>query len=102
MFDLARERTALHSAYPERHVPKEGWFDRHGTRLVNPLLRRLRVRQCMKTAVVEQVAEQGPDIARLSDDQLTQLAKQLRDRLRRIGHSPNGITMCRFSADGCC
>lgn len=96
MFDLARERTALHSAYPERHVPKEGWFDRHGTRLVSPLLRRLRVRQCMKTAVVEQVAEQGPDIARLSDDQLTQLAKQLRDRLRRDGLSEELV--CRSFA----
>lgn len=96
MFDLARERTALHSAYPERHVPKEGWFDRHGTRLVSPLLRRLRVRQCMKTAVMEQVAEQGPDIARLSDDQLTQLAKQLRDRLRRDGLSEELV--CRSFA----
>lgn len=96
MFDLARERTALHSAYPERHVPKEGWFDRHGTRLVSPLLRRLRVRQCMQTAVVEQVAEQGPDIARLSDDQLTQLAKQLRDRLRRDGLSEELV--CRSFA----
>jgi preprotein translocase subunit SecA len=96
MFDLARERTALHSAYPERYVPKEGWFDRHGTRLVSPLLRRLRVRQCMKTAVVEQVAEQGPDIARFSDDQLTQLAKQLRDRLRRDGLSEDLV--CRSFA----
>ena len=58
MFDLARERTALHSAYPERYVPKEGWLDRHATRLVDPLLRRLRVRQCARTTVVAHVAEQ--------------------------------------------
>lgn len=87
---------ALHSAYPERHVPKEGWLDRQGTRLVSPLLRRLRVRQCMQTTVVEQVTEQGRDIGRLSDDQLTQLAKQLRDTLRRGGLSEELV--CRAFA----
>jgi preprotein translocase subunit SecA len=87
MFDLARERTALHSAYPERHVPNEGWLDRQGARLVSPLFRRLRVRQCLKTTIVDQVAKQAPDIARLSDEQLTQQAKQLRERLRRDGLS---------------
>lgn len=96
MFDLARERTALHSAYPERHVPKEGWFDRHGTRLVSPLLRRLRVRQCVRTVVVEQVAEHGPEIARFSDEQLTESAKHLRDRLRRDGLSEELV--CRSFA----
>ena len=96
MFDLARERTALHSAYPERHVPKEGWFDRQGARLVSPLLRRLRVRQCLKTTIVQQVAEQGLDIGRLSDEQITQLAKQLRDTLRRDGLSEQLV--CRSFA----
>jgi preprotein translocase subunit SecA len=96
MFDLARERTALHSAYPERHVPKEGWFDRHGVRLANPLLRRLRVRQCLKTTIVDQVAEHGLDLGRLSDTQITQRAKQLRDTLRREGLSEDLV--CRSFA----
>jgi preprotein translocase subunit SecA len=96
MFDLARERTALHSAYPERHVPKEGWFDRHGVRLANPLLRRLRVRQCLKTTIVDQVAEHGLDLGRLSDSQITQRAKQLRDTLRRDGLSEDLV--CRSFA----
>ncbi len=96
MFDLARERTALHSAYPERHVPKEGWFDRQGARLVSPLLRRLRVRQCTKTTVVEHVTEYGLDLVRLSDDQITQLSKQLRNKLRREGLSEELV--CRSFA----
>ncbi|MBH0178413.1 MAG: preprotein translocase subunit SecA [Nitrospira sp.] len=96
MFDLARERTALHSIYPERHVPTESWFDRQGARLVSPLLRRLRVRQCMKTAIVSQVGEQGLDIKKFSDEQIKHLAKQLRDRLRREGFSEELV--CRSFA----
>ncbi len=87
MFDLARERTALHSAYPERHVPKEGWFDRQGSRVISPLLRHMRVRQCARTTVVEQVATQGRDIARLTDEQIRQQSAQLREKLRRDGLS---------------
>lgn len=87
MFDLARERMALHSAYPEREVPKEGWLDRQAAQLVRPLLRRLRIWQCMRTTIVEQVAEHGRDLERLSDEQITQLAKQQRENLRRNGLS---------------
>ncbi len=96
MFDLARERTALHSAYPERHVPKEGWFDRQGTRLISPLLRRLRVRQCVQTTIVAQVAEQGQGLDCVSDSQLRQQAAQLRDKLRRDGLSEDLV--CRAFA----
>lgn len=96
MFDLARERTALHSAYPERHVAKEGWLDRHGARVVSPLLRRLRVRQCVKTTIVDRVASQGQDIGRLSDEQVRQQAKQLREKLRRDGLSEDLV--CRSFA----
>ncbi|MGE0642380.1 MAG: preprotein translocase subunit SecA [Nitrospira sp.] len=96
MFDLARERTALHSAYPERHVPNEGWFDRQGARLVSPLLRRHRVRQCRNATIVEQVATYGQDIAQLSDGQLTQRATQLREALRRDGLSQERV--CRSFA----
>lgn len=96
MFDLARERIILHSAYPERHVPKEGWFDRQGARLASPLLRRLRVRQCRNMAIVDRVAKYGSDIERLTNAQITQLAKQLRDRLRRNGLSEELV--CRAFA----
>lgn len=96
MFDLARERTALHSAYPERHVAKEGWLDRQGARVVSPLLRRLRVRQCMKTMIVDQVASHGQDIGRLSDDQVRQQATQLQEKLRREGLSEGLV--CRSFA----
>lgn len=96
MFDLARERTALHSAYPERHAPKEGWFDRQGARVVSPLLRRHRVRQCRNTTIVARVATYGLDIAQLSDEQLTQRANQLRETLRREGLSEERV--CRSFA----
>lgn len=87
MFDLARERTALHSAYPERDVPKDTWFDRQGARVISPLLRRHRVRQCRNTTIVEQVATYGHDFIRLSDEQLTLRAGELRESLRREGLS---------------
>lgn len=96
MFDLARERTALHSAYPERSVPQEGWFDRQGARVVSPLLRRYRVRLCRNTTIVEQVATQGHELARLSDEQLTERATQLRQSLRRDGLSEERV--CRSFA----
>lgn len=96
MFDLARERTALHSAYPERHVLKEGWFDRQGARLASPLLRRLQVRRCLNTTVVDQVAEQGLGMGRLTDEQIRHMAKQLRDELRRHGLSDELV--CRSFA----
>ena len=96
MFDLARERTALHSAYPERSVPQEGWFDRQGARVVSPLLRRYRVRLCRNTTIVEQVATQGQELARLSDEQLTERATQLRQSLRRDGLSEERV--CRSFA----
>lgn len=96
MFDLAEERTALHSAYPERHLPKEGWLDRQGARVASPLLHRLRVRHCRNTEIVEQVTKYGSDLERLSDEQVTQQAKQLRDRLRRDGLSEESV--CRSFA----
>lgn len=96
MFDLARERTALHSAYPERHVEKEGWFDRQGARLASPLLRRLHVRRCLNTTIVEQVTKHGADLERLMDDQLRQSARQLREELRRHGLSDELV--CRSFA----
>lgn len=96
MFDLARERTALHSAYPERSVPQEGWFDRQGARVVSPLLRRHRVRLCRNTTIVEQVATQGRELVRLSDEQLTERATQLRQSLRRDGLSEERV--CRSFA----
>lgn len=96
MFDLARERMALHSAYPERHVEKEGWWDRQWARLVSPLLQHLRVRHCRKPAIVEQVAQQGRDLGACSDAEVTQQAAQLRERLRREGLSE--ALVCRAFA----
>jgi len=87
MFDFAQERTALHSAYPERLAPKEGWWDIQGSRLFSPLSRRLRVRRCLSTQIVERVAERGRTLARVSDEHLSQQAAQLRERLRRDGLS---------------
>lgn len=87
MFDFAQERTALHSAYPERQTPKEGWLDVQGRRLISPVSRWLRVRRCLATQVVERVSERGRTLARLSDEQLSQQAVQLRERLRRDGLS---------------
>jgi preprotein translocase subunit SecA len=85
MFDLARERTALHSAYPERSVPREGWFDRQGVRLASPLVRRWRIRTCRQTEIVGPVNELARALASLRDEELRQQALSLREQFRREG-----------------
>ena len=87
MFDRARQQTALHSAYPERSVPCESWFDRQGVKLASPVMRRLRERTAMRTEVVEPVNELGRALAGLRDDQLRQEAVRVREQLRRDGFS---------------
>ena len=87
MFDMARQQTALHSAYPERSVPRESWFDRQGVKLASPLMRRLRERTSMRTEVVGPVNELGLALSRLRDDQLREEAVLVREQLRREGFS---------------
>ena len=72
MFEMTRQQMALHSAYPERSVPRESWFDRQGVKLASPIMRRLRQRTALQTKVVEAVNEQEQALARLSDDHLRQ------------------------------
>jgi preprotein translocase subunit SecA len=96
MFDLAHERTALHSAYPERHVPKEGWLDRQGSSLMSPFLRRLQARQCLHSAIVSRVGEQEKNLGSLSDRELREHAARLREKIRRAGLSQDLV--CRAFA----
>ena len=87
MFDMARQQTALHSAYPERSVPRESWFDRQGVKLASPIMRRLRERISMRTEVVGPVNERGLALSGLGDDQLREEAVLVREQLRREGFS---------------
>jgi preprotein translocase subunit SecA len=87
MFDLARQQTALHSAYPERAVPRESWFDRQGVKLASPAMRRLRERTCRRTEVVAQVNAMGGSLAAMRDDRLQEEAAVVREQLRRDGFS---------------
>src|SRR5205823_1366114 len=87
MFDMARQQTALHSAYPERLVPRESWFDQQGAKLTSPVMRRLRERTAMRTEVVGPVNEQGRTLSVLRDDQLREEIVRVRERLRREGFS---------------
>ena len=87
MFDMARQQTALHSAYPERTVPRESWFDRQGVKLASPIMRRLRERTSMRTEVVGPVNERGLVLSGLHDDQLQEEAVSVREELRRKGFS---------------
>ncbi len=87
MFDIASQQTALHSAYPERAVPRESWFDRQGVKFSSPIMRRLRERTATRTDVVGPVAEQGRTLSGLRDDQLRKEVVQLRERFRFEGFS---------------
>lgn len=85
MFDLARQPTTLHSAYPERALPRYGWLDRQGERLASPFLRWRQVRRSAWTGVVTAVNEAGRELAALPDEGLRARAAELRERLRRDG-----------------
>ena len=87
MFDMARQQTALHSAYPERSVPRESWFDRQGVKLASPVMRRLRVRTAMRTEVVEPVNEQGERCLRCAMTSCAKRPFDVREQLRREGLS---------------
>jgi len=87
MFDIASQQTALHSAYPERAVPRESWFDRQGVKFASPIMRRLREHTATRTDVVGPVAEEGRTLSGLRDDQLRKEVVQLRERLRLEGFS---------------
>src|SRR4029078_1545898 len=87
MFDMARQQTALHSAYPERSVPRESWFDQQGAKLTSPVMRRLRERTAMRTEGGGAVNEQGRTLSALRDDQLSEEIVRVRERLRREGFS---------------
>jgi preprotein translocase subunit SecA len=87
MFDMIRQRTALHSAYPERSVPRESWIDRQGVRLASPVMRRLRERRAMQTEVIQPVNERGRALSALRDDQLRDEVVRVREQLRREGFS---------------
>jgi preprotein translocase subunit SecA len=96
MFDLARQQTALHSAYPERWVPRESWFDRQGVALASPVMRRLRERKAMRTEVVEPVNALGRGLSTLSDDRLRQEVACVREELRLKGFS-HGLVFRSFA-----
>ncbi len=85
MFDLAQQRTALHSAYPEREIPREGWLDRQGMKLMTPVLRGLRRRRCLAADVIGSVAEEGRTLAAMKDAQLRVHAASIRELLRKEG-----------------
>jgi preprotein translocase subunit SecA len=87
MFDLARQQTALHSAYPERAVARESWFDRQGVKLASPFMRRLRERICRRTQVVAQVNASSEALAAMPDERLDVEALTVREQLRREGFS---------------
>ena len=87
MFEMTRQQMALHSAYPERSVPRESWFDRQGVKLASPLMRRLRQRTALQTKVVGAVNEQGQALTLLSDDRLRHEVGSVREQLRRDGFS---------------
>ncbi len=87
MFDMSRQQTALHSAYPERSVPRESWFDRQGIKLASPVMRRLRERTSMRTDVVGPVNALGAPLSGVRDDQLRDEAVRVREQLRREGFS---------------
>lgn len=77
--------TALHSAYPERALPRIGWLDRLAARAVGPAARRLKMWQCAPASLLPLITEQGRRIYPLTGEAFKEAARDLRMRLRREG-----------------
>jgi preprotein translocase subunit SecA len=77
--------TALHSAYPERALPRIGWLDRLGARAFGPVARRLKVRQGHPASLLPLIAEHSRRISPLTASAFQEAARDLRMRLRREG-----------------
>ena len=77
--------TALHSAYPERALPRIGWLDRLGARAVGPLARRFKVREARSTSLLPMIAEHSRRVYPLTAAAFHEAARDLRMRLRREG-----------------
>lgn len=87
MLDLTQHRIGGRSAYPERFLPRESWWDRQGARLASPLLRALKQRAALNSNIIESVRAKGSRLTGLNDHQLRFEAQAVRDELRLTGFS---------------
>lgn len=85
MFDLGAQATSIRSPYPERQVPRPGWWDRAGAALVSPLARRMPAGRHRQDRIVAAVRTAERPLFAANADRLTELAKTLRIRLHREG-----------------
>src|ERR687889_470341 len=72
-------------AYPERPTPRAGKFDRWAESAVAPVVRRIRASVVRREQWIQQVAADGPECARLADEDLRHRARDLRVPLTRQG-----------------
>jgi preprotein translocase subunit SecA len=77
--------TALHSAYPERALPRIGWLDRTGARAFGPLARRLKAWRADPDTLLPLIAEHSQRVYPLTASAFREAARDLRMRLRREG-----------------
>ncbi len=77
--------TALHSAYPERALPRIGWLDRLGARAAGPVARRMKVREGLSSSLLPRISAQSQRLSPLTAAAFREAARDLRIRLRREG-----------------
>ncbi len=84
-------------AYPERALPRDNWFDRLGVAASGPIIRWNRSRRSNFAEFVKLVAAQGHGLEHLTDSQLVEAGKTLRQRLRRDGFDNDGLVAESFA-----
>lgn len=84
-------------AYPERTVPRENWLDRVGVAVAGPVVRWTRSRRARVQRFVAAVGRHGDKLKNLSENELTDVAEELRKNLRRRGIENDRLTAQSFA-----
>lgn len=85
MSSVALQANAFRGAYPERSEPRDGQVDRVAARIVGGAARRWRAWIARSERIVGLVGAQQRSLTWLGDDQIPEVAADLRHRLRREG-----------------
>ncbi len=85
MSDIATRIKSSQGAYPEWIIPREGWLDKAGRRIVGPLLRWNQARRVRSRGFVRAVATFGKWAATLDEQQIKEGAAEIGLNLRRHG-----------------
>ncbi len=97
MSSIATVSQPFSGAYPERTVPRENWLDRLGVAVAGPVVHWTRSHHAQVQEFVSLVNSHDRKLTSLSENELTDLAKELRQSLGREGIQNDDLTAQSFA-----